>query len=47
MLKKKPKGNRKLEKKKTLLACLVLEIRRESERNLDVSGNGAHKNRGN
>ena len=42
MLKKKPKGNRKLEKK-NLLACLVLEIRRESKRNLDGSGNGTHQ----
>ena len=41
MLKKKLKGNPKLERKKNFLACLVLEVARESEINLEGSGNGA------
>jgi len=40
ILEKKLKGNQKLEKKK-FLACLVLEVARESEINLEGSGNGA------
>ena len=40
ILEKKLKGNRKLEKK-NFLACLVLEVARESEINLEGSGNGA------